>query len=291
MRSIERVSIAVLLLFSIAWFAKRLSPSWLEAYQLSDWHKETKTGYTKPSATRSGGSNSTSSSTTRRKRPSITNLLPSRYRGSGVPENNYQSTVDITAIDRIVVVGKTKEEDTDWVVKELPNWLHAIYVVDSPEAPLHVAKNKGKEANVYLQYIIDNYDRLPSTIVFLHSHRDGYPKAWHTEFSDHSNVRTTRMLRTDFVQRNGYANLRCNPNPGCPDEIRPFRETRDEERLPELAFPKVWEAFFNNTDVPEVVATPCCAQFAVSRTQVLQRPLSSYQRYHQWLMETELPDD
>jgi hypothetical protein len=163
--------------------------------------------------------------------------------------------------------------------------------VDDPKAPLHVAKNKGKEANVYLQYIIDNYDRLPSTIVFLHSHRDGYPKAWHTEFPDHNNVRTAQMLRTDFVQRNGYANLRCNPNPGCPDEIRPSRKERDEENLPELAFPEVWEIFFNDTKVPEVIATPCCAQFAVSKAQVLQRSLSNYQRYHQWLMETELSDE
>ncbi|GAB1210107.1 hypothetical protein APSETT445_008897 [Aspergillus pseudonomiae] len=199
--------------------------------------------------------------------------------------------IKITAIDRVIVAGKTKEDDTDWIVNELPSWQHAIYAVDDPEAPLHVAKNKGKEASVYLQYIIDNYDDLPSTIVFLHSHRDGYPRAWHTEFSDHSNVRTARMLQTDFVQRNGYANLRCNPNPGCPDEIRPFRGLSDEEHLPEQVFPEVWQTFFNNTDVPEVIATPCCAQFAVSRTQVLQRPLSNYVRYHQWLMETELPDD
>lgn len=99
------------------------------------------------------------------------------------------------------------------------------------------------------------------------------------------------MLQTDFVQRNGYANLRCNPSPGCPDEIRPFRGLSDEKHLPEQVFPEVWKTFFNNTNVPEVIATPCCAQFAVSKMQVLQRPLSSYVRYHKWLMETELPDD
>ncbi|THC90842.1 hypothetical protein EYZ11_009694 [Aspergillus tanneri] len=184
-----------------------------------------------------------------------------------------------------------KHEKTDWVSNELPEWRRAIYTVDNPTAPLRVAKNKGRESNVYLQYIIDHYHNLPSTIVFLHSHRDGWPRAWHTEFADHSNVETIKLLQIDFVQQKGYVNLRCNPNPGCPDEIRPFRQPRDESRLSEIAFADAWKALFNNTDVPEVVATPCCAQFAVSRDQVLKRPRSSYIQYHRWIMETSLSDD
>ncbi|GAB1218479.1 hypothetical protein ATERTT37_007735 [Aspergillus terreus] len=230
---------------------------------------------------------------TGRRRPSISDLAPSRNKDIGPVQIIIDdvSRAKVAATDRVVVVGKRKEENTDWVIDELPDWQHAIYTVDDPNAPLRVTKNKGKESSVYLQYIIDHYDRLPSTIVFLHSHRDGYPDAWHTEFDEHSNPLTVQMLQTDFVQRNGYANLRCNPTPGCPDEIRPFRATANEDHLTELLFPMVWQTFFNNTRVPEVVATPCCAQFAVSRSQVRQRPLSSYQRYHRWLMETDLPDD
>ncbi|KAL4892065.1 hypothetical protein BDV59DRAFT_208748 [Aspergillus ambiguus] len=232
---------------------------------------------------------------TGRRRPSISDLAPSRDKGIG----SLQIIIDdvsrtkTAANDRVVVVGRRQDENTDWVIDELPDWQHAIYVVDDDDtaAPLRVAKNKGKESGVYLQYIVDHYDRLPSTIVFLHSHRDGYPEAWHTEFDEHSNPLTVQMLQTDFVQRNGYANLRCNPTPGCPDEIRPFRASGSDDHLPELLFPMVWQTFFNNTNVPEVVATPCCAQFAVSRDQVWQRPLSSYRAYHRWLMETDLPDD
>ncbi|KAE8354573.1 hypothetical protein BDV28DRAFT_164050 [Aspergillus coremiiformis] len=287
MHSIERLGIAVLLLCSFVWLMRHLSTPWPKIHQPSHWNDGVNVGDTTSNST---ASTYLSTPITGRKRPSITDLTPSRHRGPGLSTGNYPSTIKITSIDRIIVVGKTKEDDTDWVTKELTNWMHAIYAVDDPEAPLHVTKNKGKEANVYLQYIIDNYYDLPSTIVFLHSHRDGYPRAWHTEFPDHSNVRSVQRLQTDFVQRNGYANLRCNHNPGCPDEIRPFRE-RDEEHIPEQVFPEVWKIFFNNTNVPEVVATPCCAQFAVSRAQVLKRPLSSYIQYHQWLMETELPDE
>ncbi|KKA17579.1 hypothetical protein T310_8486, partial [Rasamsonia emersonii CBS 393.64] len=208
-----------------------------------------------------------------------------------LPSATSPSTETITPGDRIIVVGKLKDEDTDWVINELPDWQHAIYTVDDPEATLRPPKNKGRESNVYLQYIIDNYDNLPSIIVFLHSHRDGYPRAWHTEFEEHDNVLNVRMLQLDFIQRNGYANLRCNFIPGCPDEIQPFRNPRDEWRTAEHAFADAWRALFNNSDIPEVVATPCCSQFAVSSAQVRKRPLSSYIWFQKWLLETELPDD
>ncbi|EYE90732.1 DUF3431 domain-containing protein [Aspergillus ruber CBS 135680] len=193
--------------------------------------------------------------------------------------------------DRVVVVGKLKHENTDWVIEDLDDWQHAIYTVDDPTAPLTVPKNKGHEANAYLQYILDNYHALPSTIVFLHSHRDGYPVAWHTEFDTHSNPITAQRLQTDFVQRNGYVNMRCNPYPGCPNELLPLRNPPDPMRGPEYVFGSAWEQLFNNTNVPEVVGAACCAQFAVSREQVLKRGYGEYEWFHSWLMETELADE
>lgn len=193
--------------------------------------------------------------------------------------------------DRVVVVGKMKHEDTEWVIEDLYDWQHAIYIVDDPTAPLTVPKNKGHEGNVYLQYILDNYHALPSTIVFLHSHRDGYPLAWHTEFDTHSNPITVQRLKTDFVQRNGYVNMRCNPYPGCPNELLPLRNPPDPMRGPEYVYGSAWEKLFNNTNVPEVVGAACCAQFAVSREQVLKRGYGEYEWFHSWLMETELPDE
>lgn len=34
----------------------------------------------------------------------------------------------------------------------------------------HMASGSGREASVYLQYIVEEYDRLPETIVFIHGH-------------------------------------------------------------------------------------------------------------------------
>jgi hypothetical protein len=99
----------------------------------------------------------------------------------------------------------------------------------------------------------------------------------------------------------GYTNMRCNWIPGCPDEIQYKRvkeptgnatlDAEEEVKNIENKFPGVWHHFFGaDSEVPEVVATQCCAQFAVSREQILKRPLSDYQRMHKWLMDTDFTD-
>ncbi|KAJ5981536.1 hypothetical protein N7522_013957 [Penicillium canescens] len=187
--------------------------------------------------------------------------------------------------DRIIVLGKMSYEDTDWLEDQLPEWQHAVYIVDDPEATHTVEQNKGKESNVYLQYILDNYDNMPEYMVFLHAHQ----YSTHTEFWEQDNTLTVQRLQLDYLKQAGYLNLRCDWGPGCPDEVQPFRQMAG--RTTELAFAGAWIRIFNNTDVPEIVATPCCAQFAVTRQQVLQRPRSDYEHYHHWLMTTELDDE
>ncbi|THZ24399.1 hypothetical protein D6C91_03311 [Aureobasidium pullulans] len=191
---------------------------------------------------------------------------------------------------KVVVVAKTAKEHTQWVARMLPNWKHAIYVTDDRKAPLHTARNKGREANAYLTYIIENYDNLPETIAFIHSHLS----SWH---NDQNAAKALQLLNIDFVQKNGYANFRCHTTPGCdPAEIQPFRNKKEQARIDkheaatENAFAQAWTDLFNSTVVPEQIGVACCAQFAVSRDQVLKRPLSHYIWFHSWLMDTSLSD-
>ncbi|KAL5357602.1 hypothetical protein BJX96DRAFT_144842 [Aspergillus floccosus] len=206
------------------------------------------------------------------------------------PPPIYETTPIIVPNDRVIVIAKLSSEDTSWVSNDLAEWRNVIYTVDDTNAPRHTPKNKGRESLVYLQYIVEHYHDLPATIVFVHSHKDGWPAAWHTDTLDYSNVQSIRSLQTDFVQRNGYANLRCQETPGCPDEIRPFRDPRPGKAT-EKAYAQAWEELFNNTDVPEVIGVPCCSQFAVSRDQVLKRPLDDYERYYNWVLTNKLSDD
>ena len=170
-------------------------------------------------------------------------------------------------------------------------WRNVIYTVDNLYASRHTPINKGRESLAYLQYIVEHYHNLPSTIVFLHSHKDGWPQAWHTDTLSYSNVESVRSLRTDFVQKNGYVNLRCQETHGCPDEIQPFRSPAKPGKTAEKVYAQAWQELFNNTQVPQVVAAPCCSQFAVSRNQVLKRPRSDYEWFYNWVLMTSLSDE
>lgn len=48
---------------------------------------------------------------------------------------------------------------------------------------------------------------------------------------------------------------------------------------------------FPGLEVPEVVGTTCCAQFAVSRDAIRARSRDEYEGYRRWILETELEDD
>lgn len=154
----------------------------------------------------------------------------------------------------------------------------------------------------YLTYIIDHYTTLPSSIAFLHPHRAGFLQAWHVDAPLHDNVLALQALQLNFVQSNGYVNLRCNRNPGCLGKRLHQRYLTAE----------VWNNVFYNSSTststsaqslskngidkgslptpPGRVGVACCAQFAVSRNQVLQRPLSDYVKFRQWVIDTPETD-
>lgn len=167
---------------------------------------------------------------------------------------------------------------------------------------------------VYLTYIVDHYDELPSTMVFLHAHRDGYQRAWHTDAPLHDHVNAVRSLQLHYVAEAGYVNLRCHWNPGCEDgpqtgakaSLPPgiwndvFRHTSTPPRwlaeqisiTQEPLSSKPDKADFSedriNTDALPYIGVPCCSQFAVSSTAVKQRGKDDYVAFRQWLLDTPL---
>ena len=205
-----------------------------------------------------------------------------------------------TEISKLIVMGRMSHEDTDWVDKELPDWQNAIYYVDLPEnttspTGLRTKVNKAREAMPYLTYIIDNYPIFPDVIVFMHPHKDGMPHAWHTDAVGHNSVNMLHDLQLGTVIDRGYVNLRCNNEVGCPEEIVPFRDPPQPNKYAEQAFPIVYSHFFNASfpqmreEIP-VVATQCCAQFAVSSAKLGKRPKEDYEMYRAYLEETQYSD-
>ncbi|ORX94325.1 hypothetical protein BCR34DRAFT_225680 [Clohesyomyces aquaticus] len=127
-------------------------------------------------------------------------------------------------------------------------------------------------------------------MVFIHGHQKHKHGTRAFEGIDYDNVEAIKALKIDFVQKAGYANLRCMSKPGCPAEIQPFRpdEERDPLRPQENAMATAWSELFGNNNVPQVIATPCCAQFAVSRATVLQRSQQEYESFLDWIYNTPL---
>jgi len=89
-------------------------------------------------------------------------------------------------------MAKLDEENTSWVGKELlkqvgtfpqwsfstltsgaNSWQNTIYTINNYNATFHTDISNGREAMVYLTYIVEKYGDLPDTIVFLHSIRKG----------------------------------------------------------------------------------------------------------------------
>ncbi|KAK5051886.1 hypothetical protein LTR84_002689 [Exophiala bonariae] len=225
----------------------------------------------------------------------------------------------------IIVVPTLHPDEVSWIADELPEWQSAIYYFDSPSnnsnnhsepdlERLTTPANKGNEAMTYLTYIIEHYHQpIPEVVVFVHSHRDGFFRAWHVDTALHSNVDSIRHLRVDHVLKTGYVNLRCNRNPGC---------MKLEKRNSHVTG-QVWKEIFANTSTPAFssdpegpaavssfhesryeypsmdaadslesdfidIKSPCCAQFAVSAKQIYQRPLNDYLNIRQWLLDTTL---
>jgi Protein of unknown function (DUF3431) len=188
---------------------------------------------------------------------------------------------------RMLVIPRTTAEDVSWIDEENLHVIKAIYVVDEPKSELKTPKNKGREVMVYLTYIIDHYDVLPDISIFMHAHR----WSWHNnEILNNDAAEMIRRLSSEKVIREGFMNMRCHWNPGCPDWMHPGVVEDDMNKHEENLMVRCWAELFPGEAAPTLLAQPCCAQFAVSRERIRAVPLARWSFYRDWLLRTELSD-
>ncbi|EME42607.1 hypothetical protein DOTSEDRAFT_155516, partial [Dothistroma septosporum NZE10] len=193
-----------------------------------------------------------------------------------------------------LVLATLSATDNSWIDAELgdllgpsTNLYTAIYVVNDGRAPLHTPANKGHEAMAYLTYLIDFYDNLPAISIFMH----GHPGAWHNNFLlNMSSSEIVRNLDRGKVLKDGYFNLRCHWTPGCQPGIDPSATEYDEDKREEMVIGEAWRTLFPLHEVPELLAQPCCSQFAVSREAVRAHPVERYVQFRNWLLASRLSD-
>lgn len=218
--------------------------------------------------------------------------------------------------EKELVLAAMQSSNMSWVEENLSDWQVNIYRADAKheDVGLTVPVNKGNEAMVYLtyvldiptssipqawchinssffsthSYIIDRYWSLPEVSVFLHGGR----YQWHVDNPLYDSVISISHLNLDFVQEAGYVNLRCAWSVGCPRELEParyLRERPDDQGHPTaVEYPDRFMELFPRAEVPEVVGTPCCSQFALSKTKIHEQSLEHYVRLQRWLMDTDL---
>lgn len=115
---------------------------------------------------------------------------------------------------KAVVTSVQKEDETtaDWLAEFLPDWQAVVYVTDRTSddpapsntsliSPHHLPVNKGREASVYLTYIIQHYHSLPDYVVFIHGKRyqihNGKPASL-----DDCPILLQDQLLTEYMQMN-----------------------------------------------------------------------------------------
>ncbi|EMC94853.1 hypothetical protein BAUCODRAFT_149938 [Baudoinia panamericana UAMH 10762] len=218
------------------------------------------------------------------KEPKIESSSPYPVGQTKPPGSNYT---------RCLVVARLKSESTAWIDEQLDDMLasgllsKAVYTVDDRSAPLHPPRNKGHEVMVYLSYIIDFYDDLADVNIFMHAHR----YTWHNnELLNNDASLMVRHLSPERVTRDGYMNLRCHWDPGCPSWLHPGATEKNPEKGEETLVADAWAELFPFDPIPAVLSQPCCAQFAVSKERVLALPKQRYVGLRDWVLRTELSD-
>ena len=185
-----------------------------------------------------------------------------------------------------IVFASLQEQDTDWIETGLPDWKVARYIVDSENATYSVPENKGNEGMPYLTYIIDHYDELSPYTIFHHADRF----QWHTDDRAYDGLRQLQRLNLDYVQEQGYVNLRCDWKYSCSeweDEAETTLTSPSEDVAD--AYKYIFEAADDN--VLDEINEPCCAEFAVADWTIRSTPRDVFVRAREWLLDTELTDD
>ncbi|PYH76645.1 hypothetical protein BO82DRAFT_358969 [Aspergillus uvarum CBS 121591] len=208
--------------------------------------------------------------------------------------SRYTTTYDNATNEIGLVLAARKHEGLNWVLEYCRDHgtIPFVYTTDANPAPhlLTPRTIRGREATAYLSFIIDYYDRLPSYTFFVHSDHD----QWHNDLFGPNTGPILRNLRLEAVDARGYLNLRCEHEPGCPTSVQPWSPSNLDKQNRDIRayFAEVYQILFDvpADQVPEQIGNVCCAQFAVSRARILQRPRSDYERMLRWADETKLTD-
>ncbi|KAI0896552.1 hypothetical protein F4806DRAFT_431114 [Annulohypoxylon nitens] len=200
------------------------------------------------------------------------------------PSNNNGNGVTVN-----LVIATLSKDNISWTQNiEIPNLKVIRYISDDMNAEFHPpVPNKGREALIYHTYLHDFYDDLPDISIFTHA--DENP--WHVESTlNRSMTFALKHLDLDEVLQRHYFNLRVEWKEGCPSWINTSKTENDWNKQEEPYMHEAFSENFATYDIPEILAGPCCSQFAATRDAIRRHPKSQYQINMDWLVHTHWED-
>ena len=183
-----------------------------------------------------------------------------------------------TAPARAVVLASV-EDEVAWALQQVADLCIIPYAhLDNStrSRAFEAVPNRGREASVYLRFIIDHYDNLPDATLFLHGH---YSPGWHS-----TNIaEIVRHLRWELP----YANVNYNPDGGTwvtleDQEGTGLRKLYNDVRD---VWPELFAAVSGVPSLPAggVLSQHCCAQFLLSRDNIRRHPVAWYEQALRYL--------
>lgn len=195
------------------------------------------------------------------------------------------------AMERHVVVARY-DEDIAWL-KQLPAGYNVtVYQSHDPDGE-HFVENYGNEASKYLRYIVDNYDHLPESTMFLQAGRmdwhdpmakDVLLQSWDWEALSPGGMRSlptaAPCLIEDSEEDLEAAGRRWALQPGCPGIKEHY--PKQMSTLKDV-WPDAFQAELG--PLPAKWLTHCCAQFQVSRDAIRMHPKDFYDQLFHWTLD------
>ena len=183
-------------------------------------------------------------------------------------------------MNKVLIISSHFNEDISWLIEQ-KEYDYKIYTKNKKNLNLDNGKvfeciNKGMEASSYVSYIIDNYYNLPDYVVFIHGHEKSY----------HQTDDTLKLIKKAFLENININYISINRK----DWRNIFNDNVEEE-----IFIKNWNLVkenFKNLNLcikmPSKLEFTPCAQFIVSKENILLNSLKDYKNILKWLETTHL---
>jgi len=163
-------------------------------------------------------------------------------------------------------------KDISWIKEINADVDIKIYSTSDPSQKHYITPNKGMDANMYLRYILDNYNNLPERTLFAHHHREDWSQDYDLPY----------IINNLNWELANYFNIGARNCYGDPFETESF-----SRGWLNCAWQEILGKYIS---FPSKILYYAGTQFVCHKKLILQYPKNFYADLHTWLMFTSLPD-